>query len=451
MNRRAANVTRLAPQRSPASLGPSDRIVIVGGGPAGTAAGEELRRLGFRGQIELLCEDPNGSYDRPACSKGLITGAQRPRDARIGVTDKRWEISWRLGRSAVACDMNERVVWAHTGEGFRFDALVIANGARPMLNSMWSGAATPHIIHNVEDAFNVRAELRNAAHVAVVGGGLTGCELACSVRGMGKDVTLIHPRDTLMNGALDGPIGALMTDEHAHDGTDLRLGRRVKAADRIGADWSLTLDNGDRVFADMVVMTAGEKPDIGWLAGTGIDLSDGVRCDEALRALDENGSVIPGVVAAGALAKWPNYRMDGKDGRCGQWIAALEQGMAAARTLLAGDAPVEPATLLPRYWSSQLGLRLQVCGDIGPNTEIRRLERKPGSRHAAKTGVLDCHYRGSRLVGTVAVNAPTEFVEVARGLLANKPAFEKSSPVQVPVQAPVAVSTPGPRRLAATG
>jgi NADPH-dependent 2,4-dienoyl-CoA reductase/sulfur reductase-like enzyme len=447
MNRAAANVTRLAPRREPATLGPASRIVIVGGGPAGTAAGEELRRLGFRGQIDLLCEDPHGSYDRPACSKGLITGQQRPRDARIGVTDKRWEISWRLGRSAIGCDLNDRVVWAQTGEGFRFDALVIANGARPMLNSMWSGAATPHIINNIDDAWRVRAELRNADRVAIVGGGFTGCELACSIKGMGKDVTLVHPRDALMNGVLDGPIGALMTDEHAHDGTDLRLGRRVKAADRMAGQWTLTLDNGDRIYSDMVVMTAGEKPDIGWLGGTGIDLSDGVRCDEALRALDDEGNVIPGVVAAGALAKWPNLRMGGKNSRSGQWISALEQGMAAARTLLAGDAPVEPATLLPRYWSSQLGLRLQVCGDIGPDTEIRRLERKPGSKHPAKTGVLDCHYRGSRLVGTVAVNAPTEFVEVARGLLANKPAFEPS----VPMKVPATVVSSGRRGLAATG
>lgn len=446
MLRRAANVTRLAPQRSAATLGPSDRIVIVGGGPAGTAAGEELRRLGFRGQIELLCEDPGGSYDRPACSKGLITGAQRPRDARIGVTDKRWEIGWRLGRSAIACDMEERVVWAQTGEGFRFDGLVIANGARPMLNSMWSGAATPHVIHNIDDAWGVRRELRHADRVAVVGGGLTGCELACGVRGMGKDVTLIHPRDSLMNGALDSPIGALMTDEHADDGTDLRLGRRVKAADRQADHWTLTLDDGDRVYADMVVMTAGEKPDTAWLSGTGIDTSNGVHCDDALRALDEKGQVVPGVVAAGALARWPNHWMGGKVSRCGQWIAALDQGMAAARTLLAGDAPTAPAILLPRYWSSQLGLRVQVCGDIGPDTEIRRLERKPGSRRPARTGVLACHYRGKNLVGTVAVNAPTEFVTVAREILHRRPTVELSSPVQRP-----STVYPTGRRLSATG
>ncbi|GAA3384488.1 NAD(P)/FAD-dependent oxidoreductase [Cryptosporangium minutisporangium] len=450
MQRRAANITRLAPQRSLATLGPADRIVIVGGGPAGTAAGEELRRLGFRGQIQLLCADPGGSYDRPACSKGLITGAQRPKDARIGVTDKRWEIDWRLGRTAIACDMNERVVWAQTGEGFRFDGLVIANGARPMLNSMWSGAAVPHIVHDINDAWEIRRGLRNANRVAIVGGGFTGCELACSIRGMGKDVTLIHPRDVLMNGVLDGVAAKLMTDEHAEDGVDLRLGRRVKAADRIGANWTLTLDDGSRIRADMVVMTAGEKPDIAWLAGTGIDISDGVVCDDALRVLDDEGAVVPGVVAAGALAKWPNRWMNGKNSRCGQWIAALEQGQAAARSLLAGDAPTESAILLPRYWTQQLGLRIQVCGDIGNDTEVRRLDRRPGHRKPARTGVLTCHYRGKDLVGVVAVNAPTEFVTVARELLYSKPRFELSAPRQ-PVQVPTGVLSRDGRRLAATG
>jgi NADPH-dependent 2,4-dienoyl-CoA reductase/sulfur reductase-like enzyme len=433
-----------------ATLGPADRILIVGGGPAGTAAGEELRRLGFRGQIQLICADPGGSYDRPACSKGLITGTQRPKDARIGVTDKRWEIDWRLGRTAVACDMNERVVWTQTGEGFRFDGLVIANGARPMLNSMWSGAAVPHIVHDIEDAWNIRVGLRHAEHVAIVGGGFTGTELGCSIRGMGKNVTLIHPRNVVLNGVLDKTASELMTEEHREDGIDLRLGRRVKAADRFGDKWTLTLDDGSRVDSDMVVMTAGEKPDITWLAGTGIDTSDGVICDEALRVLDEEGNAVPGVVAAGSLAKWPNQWMNGKNGRVGQWIAALEQGQQAARALLAGDAPVPPAILLPRYWSQQLGLRIQVCGDISDETEVRRLDRRPGHRKPARTGVLTCHYRGKELVGVVAINAPTEFVTVAREMLYAKPRFESSAPRR-PVQVPTGVVSRDGRRLAATG
>jgi len=450
MQRRAANLTRLAPQKSLATLGPADRILIIGGGPAGTAAGEELRRLGFRGQIQLLCADPGGSYDRPACSKGLITGTQRPKDARIGVTDKRWEIDWRLGRTAVACDMNERVVWAHTGEGFRFDGLVIANGARPMLNSMWTGSAVPHIVHDIEDAWNIRVGLRTAEKVAIVGGGFTGTELACSIRGMGKDVTLVHPRDVVLNGVLDKTAAHLLTEEHAEDGVDLRLGRRVKAADRAGGKWMLTLDDGSRVDSDMVVMTAGEKPDISWLAGTGIDTSDGVACDDSLRVLDEEGYVVPGVVAAGALAKWPNYWMNGKNGRVGQWIAALEQGQQAARSLLAGDASTNPAILLPRYWSQQLGLRIQVCGDISDESDVRRLERRPGHKKIARNGVLTCHYRGRDLVGVVAINAPTEFVTVAREMLYAKPRFELSAPRR-PVQVPTGILSRDGRRLAATG
>jgi NADPH-dependent 2,4-dienoyl-CoA reductase/sulfur reductase-like enzyme len=353
MQRRAANITRLAPQKSLATLGPADRILIIGGGPAGTAAGEELRRLGFRGQIQLLCADPGGSYDRPACSKGLIMGTQRPKDARIGVTDKRWEIDWRLGRTAVACDLNERVVWAHTGEGFRFDGLVIANGARPMLNSMWSGAAVPHIVHDIEDAWNIRVGLRTAQKVAIVGGGFTGTELACAIRTMGKDVTLVHPRDVLLNGVLDKTASHLMTEEHAEDGIDLRLGRRVKAADRAGGKWMLTLDDGSRVDSDMVVMTAGEKPDISWLAGTGIDTSDGVVCDDSLRVLDEEGYVVPGVVAAGALLderqERPRRPVDRRPGAgpAGSTVAARRRrvdqpGDPAAAVLVAAAGRADP-------------------------------------------------------------------------------------------------------------
>jgi NADPH-dependent 2,4-dienoyl-CoA reductase/sulfur reductase-like enzyme len=400
-------LTRL---RNRQGLGPADRVVIVGAGPAGITAAESLRRLGFLGQV-MVISDEGTPYDRPACSKGLLTGDKRPQDARIHMQDVPG-VDWRLHRRIVTCDLADRTLWAHTGEGFRFDGLVIAAGSRPQLPADWPEGPGLYPLHSLDDAIAVRRRLRTARTVAVIGGGLTGCEVAAAAVSLGRRVTLVHSRQTLMTGALDAETGRMVTDEHAAAGVDLRLGRRVQSVARYGTRWWLTLDDGAAIEADLVVATLGERPDIDWLDETGLAGKDGVDCDESLRVIGTEG-----IVAAGSLARWPNLRLSTEPARCGQWIAAVEQGVAAARTLLAGPGQLEPVTLLPRYWTHQYDLRISVCGDVSPDTETVVVPERPGRRRPARSGVCTFHYRGADLVGVVAVNAPRPFTATARGLL----------------------------------
>jgi hypothetical protein len=107
--------------------------------------------------------------------------------------------------------------------------------------------------------------------------------------------------------------------------------------------------------------------------------------------------------------------------KCGQWIAAQEQGRAAARTLLAGDEPMPALSLLPRYWSHQMGLRIEVCGELDERAEVEITEARPGRRLPARYGVVATYYRDGRLVGTSAVNAPRPFTTLARTMLLDEP------------------------------
>ena len=391
-----------------------DRIVVVGAGPAGMAAADELRRLGFAGDLTLLGDE--APYDRPACSKGLLTGHQSPRDVMLPAPEAPMEL--RLGRRASALDAVRRQVTTDTGEVFDYDGLVIATGARPTHPAGWPvGEPGLHALHTVADAWAVRQRLREAERVAVIGGGLTGCEAACAAVGMAREAIIIDPKPCLMHRALGEPVGALVTEAHQHSGIETRLGRRVASIESLrGGHWRLTLDDGERIGADLVLLTAGEKPDTGWLGGSGLDIRDGVRCDEHLRVRGTDG-----VVAAGVVARWPNLRFSIEPGRCGQWIAAMEQGRAAAMALLAGDRPVPPVTLLPRFWSQQGDLRIQGCGLIDPRAEISLTRLRPGRRDAARSGVLAGFYQGGRMVGLVAVNAPHGFTTSTRAMLEDVP------------------------------
>ncbi len=391
-----------------------DRVLIVGAGRAGVSAAEELRQLGFAGQIVLLGDERDAPYDRPACSKGLLTGQLRPRDAALTMSDG-LQVHWRLGRRAVSLDPVARVVCTDTDEAYSYDGLVIATGADVVPPRGWPlGEPGLHVLHGLGDAWALRQNLRHARRVAVVGAGLSGCETACAVRSLARECVLIDSSPAVMTRALGTVVGGFLTGQLARDGVALHLGRRLEQLTRYRDGWRLWLDNGTELEADIVVATTGERPDTGWLGcARGLDLTDGVRCDESLRVLGADD-----VVAAGTVARWPNPRYGPTPRRCGQWIAALEQGRAAARTLLAGDDPAAPVALLPRFWSYQFGLRIQACGELPADAEIGVAQRRPGRRDLLRSGVLVSYAQQDRLVGLVAVNAPSAFNAITRSLLA---------------------------------
>src|SRR4029453_11845839 len=188
------------------------------------------------------------------------------------------------------------------------------------------------------------------------------------------------------------------------------------------------------------------KPDTRWLQGCqDIDASDGVLCDEALRVVGAED-----VVAAGTIARWPNLQYSATPRRVGQWITALEHGRAAARTLLSKGHPGEPVTHMPRFWSEQFGLRIQVCGQTPSEAEVTITEMRPGRVDTARAGVLVGYHLDGVQVGLAAVNAPGPFTPMARRILANPGPTVPSAPITAPaVQTPAATADPRRRLLAA--
>jgi len=422
-----------------------EQIVIVGAGRAGVAAAEELRMLGFDGDLVILHDEEEPPYDRPSCAKGLLTGHSRPSDVTMPIMPG-VDAHWKLGRKAVHLDTEAHMVITDTDEVFEYDGLVIATGAYAMAPPGWPiGEPGLHVLYRMDDAWRLRSELRWADSVAVVGGGLTGCEVASAVRGMARDCYLIDTKPYPMAGPLGEHVGRMVGEEMKADGVRMRAGRRVAGLNRARRGWTLILDDGEEITVDIVVAATGEKPDTRWLQGCqDIDATDGVLCDEALRVVGAED-----VVAAGTIARWPNLQYSATPRRVGQWITALEHGRAAARTLLSKGHPVEPVTHMPRFWSEQFGLRIQVCGQTPSEAEVAITEMRPGRADTARAGVLVGYHVDGVQVGLAAVNAPGPFTPMARAMLANAGATISSAPVTAPaVQEPVAAD-PRRRLLAA--
>jgi len=167
------------------AFGPRDRIVVVGTGAAGWSAAGELRRLGFAGELVAIGAEPTRPYDRTACSKGLLNGHQKPKDTVLDLRGHP-QVSWRTGTRVLDTDPYGRRLLLDTGETLAYDGLVVASGTRATLPRGWPTGPGLHMLHDLADARSLRSALSGAGRVAIVGGGLTGCEVACAVTAMAR-------------------------------------------------------------------------------------------------------------------------------------------------------------------------------------------------------------------------------------------------------------------------
>src|SRR5579859_420694 len=359
-----------------------DDVVIVGASIGGLRTAEALRRRGFGGRVTLIGAEPRPPYDRPPLSKAFLAGRATEDDLPLLDGDRldRLELDLRLGERAAALDPPARTVRLASGEQVPFGTAVIATGSVPRRLPALDGWPGVHVLRTLDDAIAIRAALTAGARVAVVGGGFIGAEVASCARALGRDVTIIDPVPAMMARGLGPVLGQVLAGRHADHGVVLRLGRSVVRAEGTGRVERLLLDDGSTVDADLVVVGVGADPAVSWLAGSGLAVDGGLCCDAGLRARGADA-----VYAVGDVARWPSARYRGPL-RLEHWTNAGEAALAVAAAItgvsgLSGvsgpsgaPAPFDP---LPYVWSDQLGVRIQVFGQVGPHDEVVYVEGGP--------------------------------------------------------------------------
>ncbi len=339
-------------------------IVVVGASLAGLRMLQALRRLGFDGRLTAVGEEPHPPYDRPPLSKQVLTEDWPPdRTALLRDEDTALDIDWRLGARACGLEPGERKLKLESGEHIGFDACAITTGALARRIPNTPDIKGIHTLRNLDDALAIRALLKGSPRVAVVGGGFVGAEVAASCRARGLEVTMVEALPAPLERGLGRRMGMYMAELHRDHGVELRLGVGVKEFIGDTQVAGLRLSDGAHIPAELVVIGIGATPATDWLEGSGLELDDGVLCDEMCRARRA-----PFVVAAGDVARWPNRRF-GEVMRVEHWTNATEQADHAAAQLLAGSAAREPFTPVPFVWSDQFDYKLQFCGRFTPEDE----------------------------------------------------------------------------------
>jgi len=383
-------------------------VVVVGASLAGWRAVETLRAEGFEGALTLVGDERHLPYDRPPLSKQVLAGTWPPE--RAVLADRRRSSELRvhevLGRRAVRLDAEGRKVELHDGTVLDGDAVVVATGAFPRrlpgteaLGSR-DGLFT---LRTLDDSVGLRAAVTAAdapARVVVIGAGFIGAEVASTCAGLGARVTVLEALDIPLRNVLGPMLGSHCASLHGANGVDLRTGVAVRSIDKSEtAALVVELGDGNLVPADVVVVGIGVAPSTDWLAGSGIELENGVVCDDRLYAA-------PGIVAAGDVARW-RWRHDGGEEliRIEHWQVAAEAGVAAARSLLAGRADAPPFVPIPYFWSDQFGIRFQVLGNPGGDDDVEVVEGSLGEgKFVALFG------RAGRLRAVMAIGKPRQLM-----------------------------------------
>ncbi|HUH10273.1 MAG TPA: FAD-dependent oxidoreductase [Brevundimonas sp.] len=326
------------------------RIVIVGGGAAGFAAAEMLRRRGYQGMLTLLSADPEPPCDRPNLSKDYLAGTA-PED---WIPLKPLEfyadqaIDLRLGFEVVQLDVEAREAVGR-GERVGYDALLLATGAEPIrLAAPGFDRANVHLLRSLADARAIIAAAERGRKVVIVGASFIGLEAAAALGNRGLEVHVVAPGDVPLERVMGPQIGRFVRDLHVSRGVQFHLGRTAESFD----GQTVTLSDQSRLAADFVVLGVGVRPRLQLAIDAGLMVDDGVIVDRGMRTSR------PGIFAAGDIARYPGRTFEASL-RVEHWVVAERQGQIAAMNMLGSAAELTEA---PFFWSRHYDQSIHYVG-----------------------------------------------------------------------------------------
>ena len=336
-----------------------ERIVIVGGGAAGFAAAEMLRRVGYQNSLIMLSSDAALPYDRPNLSKDYLAGTI-PFDY-VPLRDESFYeesgIEMRLGKTAVELDLRAHEVLLSGGERVAYDRLLLATGAEPVRLTI-PGAEQPHIhtLRSLADSDAIIESARTASRAVVVGASFIGLEVAASLRARKLEVHVVAPDKRPMERILGPEMGDFIRSLHEEHGVEFHLETKPKAINKM-----VHLENGETIEADLVVVGIGVRPRLGLAESAGLNPERGVAVDQYLE------TSAPGVFAAGDIARWPDP-YSGENIRVEHWVVAERQGQAAATNML-GER--KAFAQVPFFWSQHYDVPINYVGHAEAWDEIQ--------------------------------------------------------------------------------
>jgi NADPH-dependent 2,4-dienoyl-CoA reductase/sulfur reductase-like enzyme len=340
-----------AKAKSPTTDKALKKIVIAGGGAAGFAAAEMLRRQGYQGDIVMISDDAAAPVDRPNLSKDYLAGSApeewvplRPDDyyAANG-------IDLRLRTSIGAIKPRDHEVVLGDGGTIAYDRLLLATGAEAIRLPLPGAAPSDvFILRSLADSRAIIARAQTARRVVVIGASFIGLEVAGSLRTRGLEIHVVAPEARPLEKVMGPQLGDVIRALHEDKGVHFHLGNTASAFEA----GSVTLKDGTKVAADFVVQGVGVRPRLHLAEAAGLAIDRGVTVNAQLQ------TSAPDIYAAGDIVRWPD-RHSGQAIRVEHWVVAERQGQTAARNML-GEG--EAFDAVPFFWSQHYDVSINYVG-----------------------------------------------------------------------------------------
>jgi NADPH-dependent 2,4-dienoyl-CoA reductase/sulfur reductase-like enzyme/nitrite reductase/ring-hydroxylating ferredoxin subunit len=343
-------VAPAAPRRVSATVRPSS-IIIIGGGAAGLAAADMLRREGYSGPLTMISADNAPPCDRPNLSKDFLAGTAP--EEWIPLRPPEWysdrNIDLVLNSRATSLDTKQKKITTEDGKTYEYGALLLATGADPVKLPL-EGATPSQIFYlrSLADSKAIVARATSVKQVVVVGASFIGLEVAASLRARGIVVHVVAPEQVPLERILGPQVGAFVRSLHESHGVVFHLGETVRHVD---GD-KVTLTGGQTIEADFIVLGVGVRPSINLAEQAGLKMDHGIAVDAYLE------TSAPGVFAAGDVARWP-YPLTREPIRVEHWVVAERQGQTAAKNILGQHERFDAA---PFFWSQHYDVAINCVG-----------------------------------------------------------------------------------------
>jgi 3-phenylpropionate/trans-cinnamate dioxygenase ferredoxin reductase subunit len=327
-------------------------MVIVGAGEAGVRAAFALREQGYQGAVTLIGDEPHLPYERPPLSKA---GAEAE-TVRSIVAEARFAeagITLMRARKVTGIDTAGHTLALGDSGPLPYERLLLATGASPRRLQGLEYGKRVHVLRTIEQAATIRQVMQEGRHLAILGGGFIGLELAAMGRKLGAAVTLIEVLPRVLMRGVPERLALTLQARHQREGVDIICGVGIEEIAEGDTSVSIALADHRRIGADALVVGIGAEPNTALAAEAGLALENGIAVDDYLQTSD------PDIFAAGDCCSYPVTVYGGRRVRLESWRNAQEQGSVAAANMLGKR---EAFDAVPWFWSDQYDLTLQVAG-----------------------------------------------------------------------------------------